>query len=103
MSIIRLIKRRNIMSWAINGLLKGEFLELPYVAPAASVGTISLVLAIGLSVLGFPCSENVVTAMFTIAAVGGLAVTAIGAIAYSIFATGMQQGNERAMRRDWGY
>lgn len=81
------------MSGAVDGLLRGEFLALPYVAPAASIGAISLVMTLGLNVLGFPYNENVVTAMFTVSTVVGCTVTIIGAIAYSIFATQMQNGN----------
>lgn len=89
------------MSWAVNGLLRGEFLRLPYVSQAATVGTVSLVMSVGLQALGFPYNENVVTATFTIAAIGGGAVTAIGAVAYSIMAIAMQNGNDRAMRQGW--
>lgn len=72
------------MSCVVNGLLRGEFLQLPLVTPAAIGGTISLVMAIGLHILGFPYSENVVTTMFTVAAIGGGVVTALGIVAYSI-------------------
>lgn len=86
------------MSIVINGLARGEFLNLPGVRTAALVGTTSTVMAVGLNAMGFPYSSNVVTAAFTVAGVGGLAVTAIGAVAYSVLAIGMQVGNDRALR-----
>lgn len=86
------------MSWAINGLLTGECLNLPGVRPSAVVGVGSTVMAIGLQILGFSYKVNVVTAVFAIAGAGGLLVTVIGAIAFSIFATSMQKGNNN---RDW--
>lgn len=86
------------MSWAINGLLRGEFLQLPGVGTAAAVGTTSTVMWIGLNILGHPASENVVTAVFAVTGTIGIAVTVVGAIAYSIFATQMQRGNDHARR-----
>jgi hypothetical protein len=89
------------MGLIIRELLQGEFLHLPAVRPAATVGTISTVMAIGLHFLGFPCRQNVLTAAFCVAGVCGLTVTVIGAIAYAILAAGIQQGNDEARRR-WG-
>jgi hypothetical protein len=84
------------MSLAINGLLRGEFLQLPSVDAAAFVGVASTVMAIGLHVLGFSYTQNVMTAAFAIAGVGGIVITVIGAIAYAILATSLQRGNDAA-------
>ena len=85
------------MSLAVNGLLRGEFLQLPGVGTAAAVGATSTVMVVGLHILGFSYNQNVVTAAFAVAGAGGVAITVIGAIAYSIFATQMQRGNDQAL------
>lgn len=86
------------MNWAVNGLLRGEFLQLPGVGTAAAVGITSSAMAIGLHILGFPYNQNAVTATFAVAGTGGMAITVIGAIAYSILTTQMQRGNDPVAR-----
>ncbi len=83
------------MNWAVNGLLRGECLRLPYVGTAALVGITSATMAVGLNILGFSYNENVVTAAFTVAGAGGAVITVVGAVAYSILAVEMQRGNDR--------
>ena len=84
---------------AIRGILEGEFLDIPFVKEATVVGGASLVMSVGLNILGFSARENVVTAAFTVTAAGGLAVTAIGMVAYSIIAAGFERGQREA----WTY
>lgn len=80
------------MILVVNGLLRGEFLRLPGVGKAATVGVISTVMAIGLQILGFPYNKNAITAAFTIAGAGGALITVVASIAYSIIVIGKQQG-----------
>lgn len=84
------------MSWAINGLIRGDFLNLPLVREATYVGIGSSMMAIGLRILGFSHRDNVIAATFVVVGVGGLIVSCIGMIAYSILAIGFQVGNQRA-------
>ena len=79
-----------MVSCAVNGLLRGEFLQLPFVAQAAKGGIVASVMAIGLHVLGFPYGKNVVTTAFTIIAIGGGVVTGLGVVVYSVMKIGNQ-------------
>ncbi|MBA3957350.1 MAG: hypothetical protein H0X51_03000 [Parachlamydiaceae bacterium] len=85
------------MCGAVNGLLRGEFLQLPGVGIAAVVGVTSTAMAIGLQILGFSYKANVITAVFAVAGAGGMLITVIGAVAYSVLAMQMQRGQDR----DW--
>lgn len=71
----------------------GEFLDLPYVTPAAIIGISSTIMGIALHSLGFSFSTNVVTAMFVVGGCMGASVMAIGMIAYSILACAEYRAN----------
>jgi hypothetical protein len=73
---------------AIVGIVKGRFLDLPYVRRGAHIGITSLIAAIGLHALGFPYNQNLATAACAIVAVGGGATTGIGAVVYYMLFTG---------------
>ncbi|MBA3816790.1 MAG: hypothetical protein H0X29_09805 [Parachlamydiaceae bacterium] len=73
------------MDWIAGNILRGDFLHLPGVRTAAVIGVTSTTMAVGLHILGYPCKENVTTAVFAAAGTGGILVTTISAVAYSIF------------------
>lgn len=73
---------------ALKGILSGKFLDLPYVRPAATIGTASLITALGLQALGFRYNENLFTATLAVAAVGGGVATGIGGVVYYALITG---------------